>query len=167
MMKKISHIILFMALSLPLFLLMRNIGLIDTIHGLAFVYMALNIPFTAWLMDGFFRRIPRELCVKDLPGQQATHQAHTGACIAQVQWLSRGFQTVQSNPVNRNTAILWPHDLNSHGAKRGQSGQCVLSLQETINTRGALGHGTEHDGAVGNGFIPGDSRLTRKGTTGL
>ncbi len=49
------------ALSLPLFLLMRNIGLIDTVQGLAFVYMALNIPFTAWLMDGFFRRIPREL----------------------------------------------------------------------------------------------------------
>jgi multiple sugar transport system permease protein len=49
------------ALSLPLFLLMRNIGLVDTIHGLAFVYMAMNIPFTAWLMDGFFRRIPREL----------------------------------------------------------------------------------------------------------
>ena len=49
------------ALGLPLFLLMRNVGLVDTIHGLAFVYMALNIPFTAWLMDGFFRRIPREL----------------------------------------------------------------------------------------------------------
>jgi multiple sugar transport system permease protein len=49
------------ALSLPLFLLMRNVGLIDTIHGLALVYVALNIPFTAWLMDGFFRRIPREL----------------------------------------------------------------------------------------------------------
>jgi len=49
------------ALSLPLFLLMRQVGLVDTIHGLAFVYMALNIPFTAWLMDGFFRRIPKEL----------------------------------------------------------------------------------------------------------
>ena len=49
------------ALSLPLFLLMRNLGFVDTVHGLAFVYMALNIPFTAWLMDGFFRRIPREL----------------------------------------------------------------------------------------------------------
>ena len=49
------------ALSLPLFLLMKNIGLIDTVHGLAFIYMALNIPFTAWLMDGFFRRIPKEL----------------------------------------------------------------------------------------------------------
>ena len=49
------------ALSLPLFLLMRSVGLIDTVHGLALVYVALNIPFTAWLMDGFFRRIPREL----------------------------------------------------------------------------------------------------------
>lgn len=49
------------ALGLPLFLLMRSVGLTDTIHGLAIVYMALNIPFTAWLMDGFFRRIPREL----------------------------------------------------------------------------------------------------------
>jgi multiple sugar transport system permease protein len=49
------------ALSLPLFLLMRNYGLIDTVQGLAFVYVAINIPFTAWLMDGFFRQIPREL----------------------------------------------------------------------------------------------------------
>ncbi len=28
---------------------------------LAFVYVAVNIPFTAWLMDGFFRQIPQEL----------------------------------------------------------------------------------------------------------
>ena len=32
------------ALSLPLFLLMRNYGLIDTVQGLAFVYIAINIP---------------------------------------------------------------------------------------------------------------------------
>ena len=49
------------ALSLPLFLLMRNYGLIDTVQGLAIVYVAINIPFTAWLMDGFFRQIPQEL----------------------------------------------------------------------------------------------------------
>ncbi len=49
------------ALSLPLFLLMRNYGLIDTVQGLALVYVAINIPFTAWLMDGFFRQIPQEL----------------------------------------------------------------------------------------------------------
>lgn len=49
------------ALGLPLFLLMRNYGLVDTVHGLALVYIAINIPFSAWLMDGFFRQIPKEL----------------------------------------------------------------------------------------------------------
>ena len=49
------------ALGLPLFLLMRNYHMIDTVQGLALVYIAINIPFTAWLMDGFFRQIPKEL----------------------------------------------------------------------------------------------------------
>jgi len=49
------------ALGLPLFLLMRKYNLVDTIHGLALVYVAINIPFTSWLMDGFFRQIPKEL----------------------------------------------------------------------------------------------------------
>ncbi len=49
------------ALGLPLFLLMRQYNLVDTVHGLAMVYVAINIPFTSWLMDGFFRQIPKEL----------------------------------------------------------------------------------------------------------
>lgn len=49
------------ALGLPLFLLMNDLGLVDKVEGLAFVYVALNIPFTVWLMDGFFRQIPKEL----------------------------------------------------------------------------------------------------------
>lgn len=49
------------ALSLPLFILFANIGLSDTIIGMIIIYVALNVPFTAWLMDGFFRAIPQEL----------------------------------------------------------------------------------------------------------
>ncbi len=49
------------ALSLPLFLLFSRIGLVNNVWGLAFVYIAVNIPFTVWLMDGFFRQIPRDL----------------------------------------------------------------------------------------------------------
>jgi len=49
------------ALSLPLFLLFNNLGLTDNVFGLALVYVALNIPFTTWLMDGFFRQIPKDL----------------------------------------------------------------------------------------------------------
>lgn len=49
------------ALSLPLFILWARIGLIDTPFGLILVYMAVNIPFTIWLTDGFFRQIPVDL----------------------------------------------------------------------------------------------------------
>ena len=49
------------ALSLPLFVIFARVGLSDTIQGMIFIYVALNIPFTAWLMDGFFRAIPQEL----------------------------------------------------------------------------------------------------------
>jgi multiple sugar transport system permease protein len=49
------------ALSLPLFILWSRIGLIDTPAGLILVYLAINIPFTIWLTDGFFRQIPVDL----------------------------------------------------------------------------------------------------------
>jgi multiple sugar transport system permease protein len=49
------------ALSLPLFIIWARIGLIDTSWGLILVYMSINIPFTIWLTDGFFRQIPVDL----------------------------------------------------------------------------------------------------------
>lgn len=49
------------ALSLPVFMIWSRIGLIDTKMGLIIVYVALNVPFTIWLIDGFFRQIPKEL----------------------------------------------------------------------------------------------------------
>jgi multiple sugar transport system permease protein len=49
------------ALSLPLFIIWARIGLIDTSIGLIVVYLAMNIPFTVWLTDGFFRQIPADL----------------------------------------------------------------------------------------------------------
>lgn len=49
------------ALSLPLFMLWSRLGIIDTQIGLIIVYIALNVPFTIWLIDGFFRQIPMSL----------------------------------------------------------------------------------------------------------
>lgn len=49
------------ALSLPIFMIWSRLGLIDTKMGLIIVYVALNIPFTIWLIDGFFRQIPKEM----------------------------------------------------------------------------------------------------------
>jgi len=49
------------ALSLPILVLFGRVGLSDTVPGMILTYVALNVPFTAWLMDGFFRAIPSEL----------------------------------------------------------------------------------------------------------
>lgn len=49
------------ALSLPLFFVFAKVGLIDTHMGMILAYTALNVPFTIWLIDGFFRQVPKDL----------------------------------------------------------------------------------------------------------
>jgi multiple sugar transport system permease protein len=49
------------ALSLPLFIIYARLGIIDTHFALILTYVALNVPFTIWLVDGFFRQVPRDL----------------------------------------------------------------------------------------------------------
>jgi multiple sugar transport system permease protein len=47
--------------AVPLFLMMRDLRLINTISSLVIVYTALNLPFVVWMMRGFFNELPREL----------------------------------------------------------------------------------------------------------
>lgn len=47
--------------AVPLFLMMRDLRLINTITSLVIVYTALNLPFVVWMMRGFFKELPREL----------------------------------------------------------------------------------------------------------
>jgi multiple sugar transport system permease protein len=49
------------ALSLPLLILFTKVGFSDKIYGLIIAYTAMNIPFTTWLMAGFFGEIPSDL----------------------------------------------------------------------------------------------------------
>ena len=49
------------SLSLPLFILFAKLGIINTSFGVILVYVAMNVPFTIWLTDGFFRQIPKEM----------------------------------------------------------------------------------------------------------
>ena len=49
------------ALSLPLFFVYAKLDIIDTHFGLILAYVALNVPFTIWLIDGFFRQVPKDL----------------------------------------------------------------------------------------------------------
>lgn len=45
----------------PLFLLMSSLGLLDTRVGLVLVYVAYSLPFTVFVLTGFFHTLPAEL----------------------------------------------------------------------------------------------------------
>jgi multiple sugar transport system permease protein len=47
--------------AVPLFLLMRDVRLLNTRAALVIVYTAFNLPFVVWMMRGFFQEIPRDL----------------------------------------------------------------------------------------------------------
>jgi multiple sugar transport system permease protein len=46
---------------LPLFFLLKDLRLIDTLYGLAVVYGLMNVPVAIWLLDSFVRQVPREI----------------------------------------------------------------------------------------------------------
>lgn len=45
----------------PLYFLMNDLGLRDTYHGLALVYIAYSLPFTIFFLMGFFKTLPGEV----------------------------------------------------------------------------------------------------------
>jgi multiple sugar transport system permease protein len=45
---------------IPIFLMYRQVGLIDTKLGLILIYTAFNVPFTIWMMKGFVDEVPTE-----------------------------------------------------------------------------------------------------------
>jgi multiple sugar transport system permease protein len=46
---------------IPIYILMKNIGLLDTPWCLVITYLTFNLPFVVWMMKGFFEEIPREI----------------------------------------------------------------------------------------------------------
>lgn len=49
------------ALIIPLFIVMRNAGLLDSLLGLIITYMAFTTPLAIWILRGFFLGIPVDL----------------------------------------------------------------------------------------------------------
>jgi multiple sugar transport system permease protein len=49
------------AVVLPMFLIFRGLGLIDSIAGLVLAYLTFDLPFAIWLMSAFFADLPPAL----------------------------------------------------------------------------------------------------------
>ena len=50
-----------MTLLLPLYVLMKNLGLVDTLLGIIIAYTATALPFCIWMMKRYYNTIPRDL----------------------------------------------------------------------------------------------------------
>lgn len=46
---------------LPLFIIFRDLGLFNTLLGLIIAYVAFTLPFTTWMLRGFFENLPEQL----------------------------------------------------------------------------------------------------------
>ena len=78
---------IFMAI-VPLFFVLKNIGLLNTLPGLIITYVAFALPFTVFFLYPFFRALPMELRCRGgrrrggvaqvLPGDAADGQARHG-----------------------------------------------------------------------------------------
>ncbi|MGW5137124.1 carbohydrate ABC transporter permease [Streptomyces sp. NPDC004135] len=57
----VSQAFPFVLLIIPLFLVLKNLRLIDSVPGLVLVYVVWALPFALWMLAGYVRAVPREL----------------------------------------------------------------------------------------------------------
>jgi multiple sugar transport system permease protein len=46
---------------IPMYMIFREVGLVNTIHGLVISHLVITVPLTTWIMIGFIEDVPREL----------------------------------------------------------------------------------------------------------
>jgi sorbitol/mannitol transport system permease protein len=105
---------------LPVWILARNLDLLNTRAVLVILYIGLNLPLAVWMLRSFFREIPRELIEAaeidgaGLKGQltsiilpmAAPGIAATALLCVIFAW-NEFFYAVQLNPVDGSTVPIW------------------------------------------------------------
>ncbi len=57
----VSQVFPLILIVVPLFLILRQVGLADSLPGLVVTYVVWTLPFSLWMLQGYVRSIPREL----------------------------------------------------------------------------------------------------------
>jgi sorbitol/mannitol transport system permease protein len=105
---------------LPLWILARNFGLLNTRTVLIILYTGMNLPLAVWMLRSFFQEIPRELIeAAEIDGASLRGQltsiilpmaapgiAATALLCVVFAW-NEFFYAVQLNPVSGSTVPIW------------------------------------------------------------
>jgi multiple sugar transport system permease protein len=57
----VSQVFPVVLIAIPLFMIIRNIGLLNTLPGLILVYLVWTLPFALWMLRGYVSTLPVEL----------------------------------------------------------------------------------------------------------
>ena len=57
----VSQVFPFILIVIPVFIVLKEIGLINTLPGLVLIYVVWALPFTLWMLQGYVAAIPRDL----------------------------------------------------------------------------------------------------------
>src|SRR5918996_1015555 len=115
---------------LPVWILARNLHLLNTRLVLIILYMALSLPLAVWMLRSFFREVPRELIeAAEIDGAGLKGQltsiilplagpgiAATALLCLIFSW-NEYFYAVQLNPVHGSTVPIW---VTTNISNRGQ-----------------------------------------------
>jgi len=105
---------------LPIWILARNLHLLNTRQSLIILYTAINLPLAVWMLRSFFREVPRELIeAAEIDGASLRGQltsiilpiaapgiAATALLCVIFAW-NEFFYAVQLNPVKGSTVPIW------------------------------------------------------------
>lgn len=122
------------AVILPLFLMFRLLGLIDSLPGLVLAYLTFNLPFAIWLMGAFFAELPPSLEESALVAGAGRWQAFwhvvlplakpglvtTGALCLVFAWNDYAFATAFAGPRSATLPIAASQLVTQTGIDWGQ-----------------------------------------------
>jgi sorbitol/mannitol transport system permease protein len=128
---------------LPLWLIARDLGLLNTRTVLIVLYTGMNLPLAVWMLRSFFREVPRELMeAAQMDGASLRSQltsvilpiaapglAATGLLCLIFAW-NEFFLAVQLNPAEGSTVPIW---VTSNVSTRGNF-LAKLSAASTLAT---------------------------------
>ena len=82
---------------LPLFLLLQDLGLVDTHLGLILVYAATGVPFSVFILTAYFRQLPVDLAEVRRGPMQVTIDADGKTRIAEIYEVAAPITTPETN----------------------------------------------------------------------
>lgn len=57
----VSQVFPFILIIIPLFMVLKQLDLVNTLPGLVVVHVTFTLPFALWMLQGYVRSVPREL----------------------------------------------------------------------------------------------------------